>query len=617
MLPVYQPGEAANYCQQSGWAFSQTGDELILDVCPFCQKRKKLSWNNTSGAFQCFSGECGRRGNYYTLRRDMGDPVMPAKAEVKEPEKKKQRATFEQFAKFEQDLLAHPKAMDYLQKVRGFTPETVKKWHLGLKRESPDKHRIEGYGHDVYWLMIPYITKQADIANIKYRTLPFPVKDGDPEVPKRFKRWQGGDSILFGEHLLPEKKGRCRDLFLVEGELDAITLDQHGFGPALSTTTGAASFSARWYDLIVSSGASRIYLIYDSDVSGRQGADKLVKKFNDDERKVYDIVLEDAKDSNEYFTSHTAADFKELLEASRPAEMEYVLSPGAVLDRLEEQIFLSGNAFNGLPSIFTNLNELIDGGYGNGLLTTVIGGPGTGKTSLVLQELLAMGAHGLRTYLCCLELPEEMLMRKVINHLYHIPLNGITQEHIQKYRADIERRGVYIGRGPKKVDVLIDTFRRAIRRFDLKCVAFDNIHYFVRDSQNEQAQIGILTKALKDLGMEMNIPIVAIGQPKKFNRSERVIDNDDVKGSGSVEQDSDNMILMWRPTIKTKIEDFGKSLGHKNNMSPLTLIRVGKARYSPGGETLLYFHGEFGTFRQLSEDETKRLMQDAEGTVDE
>jgi replicative DNA helicase len=613
MLPVYEPGDASKYCEKRGWVFHAVGDELMLETCPFCFKRKKFYWNNFSGAFDCKSADCGKRGNYYTLRRDMDDPVVPLRATSPlPPEPKKERATFAQFARFEQALADHPQAMAYLQNERGLTPETIKAWHLGLKREAPEKHKLD-YPHDVFWLMIPYLTRQGDIANIKYRTFPFPVQAGGPPVPKAFKRWYGGESILFGEHLLPEKRGKCLELFLVEGELDAITLSQHGFTPALSTTTGAASFSARWYDLIVSSGASRIYLIYDSDVDGRAGAEKLVKKFNDEERKVYDISLEDAKDSNEYFKTHTAQDFREVLEASRPAEMEYVISPGAVLDRLEEQIFLSGNAFNGLKSQFDNINELIDGGYGNGFLTSIVGGPGTGKTSFILQELLQMGTLGMKTYLCCLELPEEMLMRKVINHLYHVPLNAIKQEHIHKYRADIERRNVYIGRGPKDLKVLIETFKRAIRRFDLKCVAFDNIHYFVRDTDNEQARIGALTKALKDLGMEMNIPIIALGQPRKFNRSEKIIDNDDVKGSGSIEQDSDNLMLMWRPTMKSKIEDFGKSTGFKNNMSPLTLMRVSKSRYSPGGETLLYFHGEISTFRQLSAEETARLQKEATG----
>jgi 5S rRNA maturation endonuclease (ribonuclease M5) len=606
MLPIYQPGDAAQYCSERGWQHKVSGDELILEHCPYCQRKSKFYLNNLSGAFQCFSAECGRKGNFYILRRDLGDPVQPLKAQPLAVAAPKKRWPLSAFQPYEQALLNNVQAMAYLQQERGLTLEAIQKWHLGLKEisaEDKEKHEID-LAEPCYWLMIPYLTRQQEVADVTYRTL--------PPAPKRFTRKRGADSILFGDHLLPEKKVKAKELYLVEGELDAITLDQYGFGPVLSTTTGAASFSPRWYDLIAGSGAKDIYVVYDSDIDGQAGAEKLVKKFTDDERTVYSVVLPDAKDSNEYFLTHSAEDFRTLLKETRPAEMEYVLSPGAVLDRLEEQIFLSGNAFNGIPSQFQSLNQLMDGGYGNGFLITAVAPPGAGKTTFAIQELLKMGEQNMRTYLCCLELPEEMLMRKVINHLYHIPMNGITQDHIHQYRADIERRGMYVGRGPKRLDVLIDTFRKAIRRFDLKCVAFDNIHYFVRSSQNEQAEIGLLTKALKDLAMEMNIPIIALGQPIKFNKSERIIDLSDIKNSGSIEQDSDNIILMWRPTLKTKIEDFGKTVGFKENMSPLTLFRVAKSRYSPGGETLLYLHGALSTFRELSDDETKRLMEEAQ-----
>lgn len=83
MLPIYQQGQAAEYAKQKSWPFRQTGDELILAECPFCAKKGKFSWNNLTGAFQCFSADCGKRGNYYTLRRHVpADPVQGGQGEV-------------------------------------------------------------------------------------------------------------------------------------------------------------------------------------------------------------------------------------------------------------------------------------------------------------------------------------------------------------------------------------------------------------------------------------------------------------------------------------------------------------------------------------------------------
>lgn len=599
MLPSYAPGEASAYATAQGWQFRRSGNELIFKECVFCTKPWKLYVNDQSGAYDCKSASCGKRGNYFTLRRDIGDPV--AALSLKSPRVDKaptvrKRHTIASFASFEWNLEHNPAAMAYLT-GRGLTVESIKKWHLGLKTETNHEGKV------IEWLMIPYITKQGEIADVKYRSL--------PPAEKWFKRLGGGESILFGEYFLPDKKTRIDTVYLCEGELDCITLDQHGFGPVFSTTTGAASFNPRWYDLIVASGAKRVVLIYDSDVDGQAGADKLAKKFTDAERDVINVVLEDCKDSNEFFLQHSAEDLQALINNSRPVEIEYVHSGAVVLDMLEEAIFNSSNAFDGQASQFRVINDLIDGGFANSTLTTVIGASGTGKTSYVLQELLGMGAKGLPTYLCCLEMPEVMIMRKVINHLFHIPLRDITLDHIRQYRPEIERRNLYFGRGIRNIRTLDETFRRAAKRYDLKCIAFDNIHYLVRDIENSTAELGLVCRTLKDLSVDLNIPIIAVAQPTKFDRAERIINENDVKGSSSIEQDSDVMLLMWRPTLRTDIKDFGKTLGQKQNMSPLTLFRAGKARYTPGGEVLLYFHGEVGKFRELEPDEQARLLTEA------
>jgi replicative DNA helicase len=609
MLPQYQIGDATRYADSQGWQYKRSGNHIILRQCPWCGKNDKLYWNDETGAYDCKSAACGKTGNYFTFRRDLGDEVKADKpiTALKMQESKKKRFTFAQYEPMERNLAASQGVQDYLTS-RGITRESAAKWRLGSKLETAAEHKQDGIDQDIEWLLIPYITQQQDIADVKYRTT--------PPAPKRFKRKGGGDSILYGEHLLPASKGKRKGgsvetIYLCEGELDAITLDQNGFSPALSTTTGAASFPPRWYDLIVSSGAKRIVLVYDSDVDGQAAAEKLAKKFTDADREVINVILEDAKDANEYFQTHSADDFNELIKASRPIEFEYCLSMGTVLDQLDEQLFMSGGELNGYPSVHDNINALIDGGYWKGQLITVIGGSGTGKTSMVMQDLTNIATKYGPAYFMCLEMPPVMVARKLINHLYHVPILEIKQHHITQYRADLERRGLFFGAGRfRHVDELGEAFIKAAKRYDLRAIGFDNIHYLCRDPKNQAAELGNVTKRFKDLAVELDLPLIAIGQPGKFDRSERIINENDVKGSSSIEQDSDYMMLMWRPPLRTSIEAFGKTMGEKENMSPLTYIRVAKARYSPGGETLLYFHGDISTFRSLSDDEKTQLLSE-------
>jgi replicative DNA helicase len=278
---------------------------------------------------------------------------------------------------------------------------------------------------------------------------------------------------------------------------------------------------------------------------------------------------------------------------------------------------MSGGQLNGYKSVHENINELIDGGYWKGQLITVIGGSGTGKTSLVQQDLMNIATNHGPTYFMCLEMPPTMVLCKIINHLYHIPIREIKQRHIEQYRADLERRGFFFGAGRfRNIDQLAEVFIKAHKRYGFCAIGFDNIHYLCRDTKNQAAEISNTTKGFKDLAVELDVPLIAIGQPGKFDRSERIINENDVKGSSAIEQDSDYMMLMWRPTLRTEIEAFGQDMGQKENMSPLTYIRVGKARYSPGGETLLYFHGDISTFRALSPAEKQKLIDEAKAKAE-
>ena len=156
----------------------------------------------------------------------------------------------------------------------------------------------------------------------------------------------------------------------------------------------------------------------------------------------------------------------------------------------------------------------------------------------------------------------------------------------------------------KSVEEIDKTVRAAHRRHGFKAIAFDNLNYFVRSADKVQQEISILTKYLKELAIELNIPIFLIAQPRKFDDSERAMTLQDLKDSSSIGQDSDVVILFYRRRIQSKAADVGKgSTGFKGSHSPFSLCRVEKARYDAGGECYLYFDGARSTFRELLKDE--------------
>lgn len=574
-LPSYQPGYAEAYVQLKGWKYRRTGDELVLQTCPLCGDSKgRFYFNDDKGVWDCKHGACGRRGNLYQLQRELGDLKERVRIEPQEP-KGKPRRSLKDFEPFEQALLTDPDGLGYLE-ARGLTSETAKTWHLGLKTD----------GDGVKWLLMPYVVDGA-IVDVKYRSL--------PPAPKRYTRLYGGDSILYGQHLLAGADQRT--LYLVEGEIDCLSMWQHGFSPVLSTTAGAGTFKPEWFDAIDQFEPEKIIVIYDSDVAGQKGAKVLLDKFG--KYNCVNLILPGAKDANEYFETHTAEEFEALVTDAKPPTIENVLAIGDVLDILEQQLFFSASAFDGVASQFPDLNAMIGGGYWNGQLVCLSGISGVGKTSFVLQELLGMAKQGLNSYLLCLEMPNVMMLRKIFEKEYGIPMLKLTLEHVQAHRAQLASLPFWMGDTTKDLNDIVTTIRRAVHRYDIKIMAFDNVNYFVRDPEHQTGEIAVVTKALKQLAIELNIPIILIAQPRKFDDDTRMMTQNDLKDSSALAQDSDTIILLWRKRLKTDPKAFGQNAGFVGNQSAYTLVRVDKARYSGGGEAYLHFDGARSTYRPV------------------
>ena len=595
-LPPYTPGDALAYVTEKGWEHKISGDEILLKSCPICGRDGyKFAINNDSGAWLDHHASCSKRGSFMWLRKEMGDLDVRALAptpiaEQVKPKTKSKVFRLDDLAPFEQNLAADQEAQDYIT-GRGITMETARAWHLGSKVDSVGK-----------WLLIPYLTSEGICADVKYRGIP----------DKRFRRMGGGDSILFGEAQLAEGKSHTvRKLYICEAELDAITLWQHGYRPAVSTTTGAGSFNARWFELIKMYNPTEIVICYDSDPAGQDGAAKLLARL--DEFKAKSIVLP-TKDCNEFFSArHTTEEFDALLADAQEPEIESVLSLGAVFDRLETLLFLNGDAFDGVPTQFNELDPLLGGGYGRGMVTLVSGISGAGKTSFVLQELFWLAqTHQTPTYLLCLEMPVEMMLRKLINHRFGNDINKISLQHVQQYRPSVEHVGLYLGQRLEKpnVDALENAIRQAVRRYGVQVMAFDNINFFVRPSgggHNQAEQESAVSKRLKDLAIELNIAMLVISQPKKFDSNEKNMTSDDVRGSVALIQDADNVILLSR---RRRFIDAQQQAGDRGgSFHSAALFRVDKARYSPGGEALLWFAGERSTYRSLTPDELAEVYQ--------
>ena len=132
---------------------------------------------------------------------------------------------------------------------------------------------------------------------------------------------------------------------------------------------------------------------------------------------------------------------------------------------------------------------------------------------------------------------------------------------------------------------------------------FDNIHFLVRTVSNVNEELGQAVQGFKLLAEEMEIPIMAIAQPRKRDNTGRdeIMRAEDIKYSNAIHADCDQMIILYRKRIASKAKEVGQDgfTVKEEALDPVTLVRVEAHRYGSGGETLLYFHGEYSRFDLL------------------
>ena len=174
---------------------------------------------------------------------------------------------------------------------------------------------------------------------------------------------------------------------------------------------------------------------------------------------------------------------------------------------------------------------------------------------------------------------------------------------IDRTRLDFRQRPLYLGYSYKKPDLqgIMDTLKEATRRYGLKLVAFDHLHFLCRSINNQVQEIGLAVQAFKFLAEEMEIPVVLIAQPRKI-QPDSIMTAMDLKDSVSIFSDCDHLIILHRDRTRkaTRGEGSTKGLVPKDQaLDPVTLCRVEGSRYSAGGETLLYFQGNISRFDEM------------------
>ena len=332
-----------------------------------------------------------------------------------------------------------------------------------------------------------------------------------------------------------------------------------------------------------------------------------------------DINSEAASDINEtvYQNAGSAAEILEnaekrifaLRKDSAGDSLEHI---GTVLlkvfDRLTE-LAESGSAFPGLSTGLMDLDRKING-LNKSDLILIAARPGMGKTSLALNVALnAAKKSGKTIAFFSLEMSREQLgMRLMSNESFVDNQKLVTGRLSEDEWAKIGLASSALSQTDIRVD---DNPTITVAEINAKCRRLDNLALVVvdylqlmtssgeRSSSNENRQqiVSDISRALKIMAKELNVPVICLSQLSRANesRQDKRPMLSDLRESGAIEQDADIVLFLYR-------DDYYHEDSPEKNVAECI---VAKNRHGETGTVRLQWLPQFTTFsdREWQHDE--------------
>lgn len=243
-----------------------------------------------------------------------------------------------------------------------------------------------------------------------------------------------------------------------------------------------------------------------------------------------------------------------------------------------------------LPTPWASLNELLNG-FVPGRLYIIGARPGIGKSALASQIAYEIAEHG-PVLFSSMEMDRGEIYERMIAQQARIYYGGMVKNNMSDYMIAQERE--WLALGLRDVRVLdrgtqtaasIRSAARSTARDGLKAVIVDYLHLMSsKSAESENVRLGELTRALKQLAMDLKVPVIVLSQLNRAVVSRGGRPNlSDLRGSGSLEQDANVVLFLHRDE-----DDDGEPV------DDLLHVSVAKNRHGPSQvDTELQWQGEF------------------------
>jgi len=279
-------------------------------------------------------------------------------------------------------------------------------------------------------------------------------------------------------------------------------------------------------------------------------------------------------------------------------------------ERIEE-LQRSPGSVTGVASGFPDLDNMT-AGFQRGDLIVVAGRPSMGKTALALNFAQHAAIDGeVPVAVFSLEMSKEALVQRMLcaegrvdsGRLRRGRLRDDEYTRLATAAGHLNTAPIWIDDTPAISPLeLRAKARRLAADTDLGLLLVDYMQLMSgpRNVENRQQEISAISRSLKAIAKELNLPVIALSQLSRGpeQRTDKRPLLSDLRESGAIEQDADLVMFVYREEVYRKESDMFDEQGE--SLEGKAELIVGKQRNGPTGTIGLYFHKAYTLFESIA-----------------
>lgn len=237
---------------------------------------------------------------------------------------------------------------------------------------------------------------------------------------------------------------------------------------------------------------------------------------------------------------------------------------GSIIENLQWRMKNPG-AIKGISSGFRRLDLTLDG-LQDGAMIVMAARPGVGKTAALVNILTHICLEGTPVGMFSLEMPKSQLLERILYGMAAInsddirrgkPMTTGQQQYFTAAVRKITDAPLHIDdESSLTIDKIMSRGRRMVREHGVKCIGVDYLQLVRSTSQqargSREREVSEISAGLKAMAKELKIPVIVLAQlnrdvEKRQGKSQGKPVVSDLRDSGSIEQDADQIIMIHRP----------------------------------------------------------------------